>query len=113
MAPRALQYDNHRALALGNSCCVVRDGPPVSVEGNLHGGNTTDISIFGQESNPTTWRLAHMNLAIRSIEANLGSQPADTFLRDLHPDLVSGPDGTRVGPATVRCPLDHGYVVGT
>ncbi len=52
-----------------------------------HGGNTTDISIFGQESNPTTWRLAHMNLAIRSIEANLGSQPADAFLRNLHPDL--------------------------
>ena len=52
-----------------------------------HGGNTTDISIFGQESNPTTWRLAHMNLAIRSIEANLGAQPADTFLRNLHPDL--------------------------
>lgn len=52
-----------------------------------HGGQTTDISIFGQESNPTTWRLAHMNLAIRSIEANLGSQPADSFLRDLHPDL--------------------------
>lgn len=52
-----------------------------------HGGEKTDISIFGQESNPTTWRLAHMNLAIRSIEANLGSQPADSFLRDLHPDL--------------------------
>lgn len=52
-----------------------------------HGGNRTNISIFGQESNPTTWRLAHMNLAIRSIEANLGMQPADTFLRDLHPDL--------------------------
>ena len=52
-----------------------------------HGGNKTALSIFGQESNPTTWRLAHMNLAIRSIEANLGSQPADTFLRDLHPDL--------------------------
>ncbi|MFM0134316.1 type I restriction-modification system subunit M [Paraburkholderia sediminicola] len=52
-----------------------------------HGGNKADISIFGQESNPTTWRLAHMNLAIRSIEANLGLQPADTFLRDLHPDL--------------------------
>jgi len=52
-----------------------------------HGGQKTDISIFGQESNPTTWRLAHMNLAIRSIEANLGGQPADTFLRDLHPDL--------------------------
>ncbi|MBU1236518.1 MAG: type I restriction-modification system subunit M [Gammaproteobacteria bacterium] len=52
-----------------------------------HGGEKTDISIFGQESNPTTWRLAHMNLAIRSIEANLGSQPGDSFLRDLHPDL--------------------------
>ena len=52
-----------------------------------HGGQKTDISIFGQESNPTTWRLAHMNLAIRSIEANLGSQPADSFLRSVHPDL--------------------------
>jgi len=52
-----------------------------------HGGQKTDISIFGQESNPTTWRLAHMNLAIRGIEANLGAQPADTFLRNLHPDL--------------------------
>lgn len=52
-----------------------------------HGGKRTNISIFGQESNPTTWRLAHMNLAIHSIEANLGQQPADTFLRNLHPDL--------------------------
>lgn len=52
-----------------------------------HGGNRTDVSIFGQESNPTTWRLAHMNLAIHGIEANLGPQPADTFLRDQHPDL--------------------------
>ena len=52
-----------------------------------HGGQKTSISIFGQESNPTTWRLAHMNLAIRGIEANLGLQPADSFLRDLHPDL--------------------------
>ena len=52
-----------------------------------HGGNQTDVSIFGQESNPTTWRLAHMNLAIHGIEANLGSAPGDTFLRDAHPDL--------------------------
>ena len=52
-----------------------------------HGGTQRDISIFGQESNPTTWRLAHMNLAIRGIEANLGEQPADSFVRDLHPDL--------------------------
>lgn len=53
----------------------------------VHGGSRRDISIFGQESNPTTWRLAHMNLAIRGIEANLGEQPADSFVRDLHPDL--------------------------
>lgn len=53
----------------------------------VHGGRRTDISIFGQESNPMTWRLAHMNLAIRGIEANLGQKPDDTFLRDLHPDL--------------------------
>lgn len=52
-----------------------------------HGGNQRDISIFGQESNATTWRLAHMNLAIRGIEAKLGDQPADSFVRDLHPDL--------------------------
>ena len=52
-----------------------------------HGGQKTDISIFGQESNPTTWRLAHMNLAIHGIEANLGLHPADSFLRNLHPDL--------------------------
>lgn len=52
-----------------------------------HGGRRTDVSIFGQESNPTTWRLAHMNLAIQGIEAKLGDQPADTFLRDQHPDL--------------------------
>jgi type I restriction enzyme M protein len=52
-----------------------------------HGGRRSDVSIFGQESNPTTWRLAHMNLAIHGIEAKLGDQPADTFLRDQHPDL--------------------------
>ncbi|MEO7803082.1 MAG: class I SAM-dependent DNA methyltransferase [Actinomycetota bacterium] len=52
-----------------------------------HGGRLGDISIFGQESNPTTWRLANMNLAIRGIEANLGPQADDTFHNDLHLDL--------------------------
>jgi type I restriction enzyme M protein len=52
-----------------------------------HGGRIGDISIFGQESNPTTWRLAKMNLAIRGIEGNLGSEPCDSFHRDLHKDL--------------------------
>lgn len=52
-----------------------------------HGGTIGDISIYGQESNHTTWRLAKMNLAIRGIDCNLGSEPADTFHRDLHPYL--------------------------
>jgi type I restriction enzyme M protein len=53
----------------------------------LHGGRHNAISVFGQESNPTTWRLARMNLAIRHIEANLGQENADSFHRDLHKDL--------------------------
>ncbi len=52
-----------------------------------HGGKIGDISVYGQESNHTTWRLAKMNLAIRGIDANLGKEQADTFHRDLHPDL--------------------------
>jgi type I restriction enzyme M protein len=52
-----------------------------------HGGKIGDISIYGQESNPTTWRLAKMNLAIRGIEANIGPHNADTFQNDLHKDL--------------------------
>ncbi len=56
--------------------------------GNGNGGKAKgDISVFGQESNHTTWRLARMNLAIRGIEANLGKEHADSFHRDLHPDL--------------------------
>jgi type I restriction enzyme M protein len=52
-----------------------------------HGGNRDDIAIYGQESNPTTWKLAKMNLAIRGISNNLGKENADSFTRDLHPDL--------------------------
>ena len=52
-----------------------------------HGGRVGDIAIFGQESNATTRRLAVMNLALRGIEADFGPEQADTFRRDLHPDL--------------------------
>ena len=52
-----------------------------------HQGSIRDISIFGQESNPTTWKLAKMNLAIRGLEANLGAHNADTFHEDLHKTL--------------------------
>lgn len=52
-----------------------------------HGGKLGDVSIYGQEGNPTTWRLAAMNLAIRGIDFNLGKEPADTFTRNQHKDL--------------------------
>jgi type I restriction enzyme M protein len=52
-----------------------------------HGGHEGDISIYGQESNPTTWRLGKSNLAIRGIRANLGEKHADSFHEDLHPEL--------------------------
>ncbi len=52
-----------------------------------HGGNVGDLSVYGQESNPTTWRLCKMNLAIRGIEANLGTHPDDTFHHNQHRDL--------------------------
>ncbi len=52
-----------------------------------HGGRVDDISIYGQESNPTTWRLAAMNFAIRGFAADLGKEPADTFGRDQFSDL--------------------------
>ena len=52
-----------------------------------HQGNIHNISIYGQEKNPTTWKLAKMNLAIRSIDGNLGKFAADTFTEDLHKDL--------------------------
>lgn len=53
-----------------------------------HGGNKNDISIYGQESNPTTWKLASMNLAIRGISADLGNQPDDTLGNDQHRDKL-------------------------
>lgn len=52
-----------------------------------HGGKLGDVSIYGQEANPTTWRLAAMNLAIRGIDFNLGREPNDTFTKNQHPDL--------------------------
>jgi len=52
-----------------------------------HNGRLGDISVYGQESNPTTWRLAAMNMAIRGIDFNFGKEPGDTFTNDQHPDL--------------------------
>ncbi len=52
-----------------------------------HHGNKKEVSIYGQESVPTTYKLAKMNLAIRGISANLGEKAADTFADDQHKDL--------------------------
>ena len=52
-----------------------------------HGGKRGTISVYGQESNADTWKMAKMNLAIRGIDANLGEYQADTFFNDLHPTL--------------------------
>ena len=66
-----------------------------------HGGKIGDISIYGQESNHTTWRLAKMNLAIRGIDGNLGKEHADSFHRDLHPDLKAD-YVIATAPSTIR-----------
>lgn len=54
---------------------------------NSHQKDLSGISIFGQEANPSTWKMAHMNTAIRGLEANLGQSYADTFFNDQHPTL--------------------------
>lgn len=49
-----------------------------------HQGKIGDLSVYGEESNPTTWKIAKMNLAIRGIDNNLGPHQGDTFTNDLH-----------------------------
>ena len=52
-----------------------------------HSGTRGELSVYGQESNADTWKMAKMNMAIRGIEANFGPYQADTFFNDLHPTL--------------------------
>lgn len=52
-----------------------------------HSGNRNHISVYGQESNADTWKMAKMNMAIRGIDANFGPYHADTFFEDLHSTL--------------------------
>ncbi|KHL15698.1 type I restriction enzyme M protein [Mumia flava] len=60
-----------------------------------HDRDRTAISVYGQEFNERTWKMAKMNLAIHGLAANLGSRWQDTFARDIHPDL-SGANGADV-----------------
>ena len=52
-----------------------------------HSGNRNRISVYGQESNADTWKMAKMNMAIRGIDADFGPYHADTFFNDLHKTL--------------------------
>jgi type I restriction enzyme M protein len=52
-----------------------------------HGGNTYNISVYGQESTPSTYRLAKMKLGIRGISHNMGKEAVSTFTNDQHKDL--------------------------
>lgn len=52
-----------------------------------HSGNRNRISVYGQESNADTWKMAKMNMAIRGIDADFGPYQADTFFNDLHKTL--------------------------
>ena len=52
-----------------------------------HNGNRKDITIYGQEYNPKTYRLARMNLAIRGLACDLGNEDASSFTNDKHPEL--------------------------
>jgi len=52
-----------------------------------HGGSDADITVCGQESNPETWRLCKMNLALHGIDGDLGDRADSSFTADLHPDL--------------------------
>src|SRR5690625_4186508 len=52
-----------------------------------HEADTQAISVFGQELNERTWRMAKMNLAVHGLTGNLGPRWGDTFARDLHPDV--------------------------
>lgn len=52
-----------------------------------HNGKRGAISVYGQEANADTWKMAKMNMAIRGIDADFGPYQADTFTNDLHPTL--------------------------
>ena len=52
-----------------------------------HGGKRGALSIYGQEANPDTWKMAKINMAIRGMNADFGKFHADTFTKDQHPTL--------------------------
>ena len=92
-AMRAIERDNLKLKPFDN--CRVYD--PCCGSGGMfvqsvkfiqaHSGNRNHISVYGQESNADTWKMAKMNMVIRGIDADFGTNQADTFFNDLHPTL--------------------------
>ena len=78
-------FDNCRVYY----CCCGSGGMFVKSEKFIeaHSRKRGNISVYGQEANPDTWKMAKMNMAIRGIDADLGPYNADTFTNDLHPTL--------------------------
>lgn len=78
-------YDNCRVY---DPCCGSGGMFVQSVKFlQAHSGNRNKISVYGQESNADTWKMAKMNMAIRGIDADFGPYHSDTFFNDLHPTL--------------------------
>jgi type I restriction enzyme M protein len=75
-----------------------------------HGGKLHDLSLYGQEANPTTWRLAIMNFSIHGMDANLGKESANTFTQNLHRDLRA--DFILAGPPFNISDWWHGSLEG-
>lgn len=77
--------------AMGSGGFFISSDKFITRHADTQGYNASEqrrrISVYGQESNPTTWKLAAMNLAIRGIDFDFGKQPADSFLNNQHPDL--------------------------
>ena len=102
---------NPRSGKVYDPCCGVGNTLVLANRFSLsHGGRPGDVSIYGQESNPTTWRLAAMNLSLRGIDFNLGREPADTFTRNQHPDLRA--DFILAGPPFNISDWWHGSLEG-
>ena len=78
-------FDNCRVY----DCCCGSGGMFVQSEKFIeaHSRKRGNISVYGQEANPDTWKMAKMNMAIRGIDADLGPYNADTFTNDLHQTL--------------------------
>lgn len=78
-------FDNCRVY----DCCCGSGGMFVQSEKFIeaHSHRRGTISVYGQEANPDTWKMAKINMAIRGIDADLGPYQADTFTNDLHPTL--------------------------